>query len=127
MRLTILVLFFCVGRMAICQSAPTTAGSPPAASRDWNSPQREWKINPRQPLPGIVGRQFGKTLLAQNEPLNSQLPLRPFPNAKLEPIPTQWPNAVTEAIPTQWPNFKLLPIKANPPVILAAPAYGGSK
>jgi hypothetical protein len=89
--------------------------------RVWNDPRREWKINPKQPLSGIG---WGEMLVARNEQPNPQPP-----NAKVEPIPTQWPNAKLEPIPTQWPDFKLLPITIKPisPVMLKAPADGDSK
>lgn len=79
------------------------------------------KENPKQPLSGIGG---GKMLVARNEQPNPQPP-----NAKVEPIPTQWPNAKVEPIPTQWPGFKLLPItiKSISPVMQKAPADGDSK
>ena len=96
MRRTILVLFLCTSSMAICQSIrqssadsakyivepgsrfsnlsqnwftrPTTpVQTDPGGSSAWNTPQRNWKINPQQPwsLPG--GQQFGKILMARNE------------------------------------------------------------
>jgi hypothetical protein len=84
--------------------------------RIWGNSIRPRKGS-QQPLSGIGG----KTLMAQNDHPNSQLP-----NAKVESIPTRWPNAVVEAIPTQWPDSKLLPIatKSNAPVMLQAPASG---
>jgi hypothetical protein len=36
-----------------------------------------------------------------------------FPNAKLEPIPTQWPDAKVEQIPTTWPNLKVRQIAGH--------------
>ena len=153
MRRTILVLFLCTSSMAICQSIrqssadsakaivepgssfsnlsqnwftrPTTpVQTDPGGSSAWNTPQRNWKINPQQPwsLPG--GQQFGKILMARNEHPEPKLPA-----PKVQPIPTQWPNAKVEPIPTQWPNFKLLPIatQAGSPVMLQAPARGESK
>ncbi len=105
---------------------PMPVQSDQDVSRGWNDPQRDWKINPLQPLPQS-GEQFGKMLIAQKDGPDPQLPLSSWPNAKVEPIPTQWPNAIVEAIPTQWPNFKLLPIKSGSPVMLQAPAYGDLK
>lgn len=147
MRLAILTLFMCAGSVAICQSTPPARVNPqiqgqPGISpqtgvtklppnwsvtptmpvpRVWNDPRREWKINPKQPLSGIG---WGEMLVARNEQPNPQPP-----NAKVEPIPTQWPNAKLEPIPTQWPDFKLLPITIKPisPVMLKAPADGDSK
>ena len=86
-----------------------------------HNPRREWKINPKQPLSGIGWRTM---LVARNERPNPQPP-----NAKVEPIPTQWPNAKVEPIPTQWPDFKLAPItiESISPVMLKAPADGDSK
>ena len=81
----------------------------PVASSAWNTPQRNWKINPQQPLSLPGGQQFGKFLMAQNEHPDPQLP-----NPKVQPIPTQWPKAKAEPIPTQLPNFKLLPIASSP-------------
>jgi hypothetical protein len=150
MRLAILALFICAGPTAICQSTPpapvnsekpqglpitqpwadfnklpptwlSTPNTPiqpdSGVSPAWNKRQRDWKINPQQPLSGIGG----KTLMAQNDHPNPQLP-----NAKVEPIPTRWPNAIVEPIPTQWPDSKLLPIatKSDAPVMLQAPASG---
>jgi hypothetical protein len=153
MRRTILALLLCTSSMAICQSIPqppansgksmvepgsrfrnlsqnwltsptTPVQTDPGVSSAWNTPQRNWKINPQQPwsLPG--GQQFGKTLMARNERPDPQVP-----NPKVQPIPTQWPNAKMEPIPTQWPNSKLLPIatQAGSPVMLQAPTYGTSK
>jgi hypothetical protein len=153
MRRTILALFLCVSSMAICQSIPQPpansgksivepgsrfrdfspnwltpptipAQTDPGASPAWNTPQRNWKINPQEPL-SLPGEQpFGTILIARNEHAGPQLP-----NPKLQPIPTQWPNAKMEPIPTQWPKFKLLPIatQAGSPVMLQAPARGESK
>lgn len=39
----------------------------------------------------------------------------PSPNARLEPIPTQWPNAKVEQIPTTWPNLKMQQIAGQNP------------
>jgi hypothetical protein len=153
MRLAILALFMCAGSVAICQSTPPVRVSPqiqgqpaisprtgvtklppnwsvtsrmpvpsdPNISQVWNNPRREWKINPKQPLSGIG---WGTMLVARNEQPNPQPP-----NAKVEPIPTQWPNAKVEPIPTQWPDFKLAPItiESISPVMLKAPADGDSK
>jgi hypothetical protein len=153
MQLAILALFMCAGSVAICQSTPPDQVNPqiqgqpavsprtgvtklppnwnvtptmpvpsdPNISQVWNNPRREWKINPKQPLSGIG---WGTMLVARNEQPNRQPP-----NAKVEPIPTQWPNAKVEAIPTQWPDFKLLPItiESISPVMLKAPADGDSK
>jgi hypothetical protein len=153
MRRTILALLLCASSMAICQSIPqppANSGKPigepgsrfrdfspnwltpptmpaqtaPGGSPAWNSSQRNWKINPQQPL-SLPGEQpFGKVLMARNEHLDSQLP-----NPKVQPIPTQWPNAKVEPIPTQWPNFKLLPIatQTGSPVMLQAPVRSESK
>jgi hypothetical protein len=149
MRLAILALFMCAGSVAICQSTPPARVNPqiqgqpaisprtgvtklwsvtpampvpsdPNNSQVWNNPQREWKINTKQPLSGIG---WGTMLVARNEQPHPQ------PNARVEPIPTQWPNAKVEPIPTQWPDFKLLPItiKSISPVMLKAPADGDSK
>ena len=146
MRLAILTLFMCAGSVAICQSTPPARVNPqvqgqpaispgtgatkmppkwsvkpmpvpdPNVAGVWNNARREWKINPKQPLSGIGWRTM---LVARNERPNPQPP-----NAKVEPIPTQWPNAKVEPIPTQWPDFKLLPIttKSIAPVMLKAPA-----
>lgn len=153
MRRTILALFFCTSSMAICQSIPQPPANSgksivepgnrfgglsqnwltgptmrdqtgPGASPGWNTPQRNWKINPQQPLYLPGGQPFGKTLMARNEHPDPQLP-----SPKLQPIPTQWPNAKMEPIPTQWPNFKMLPIaaQAGSPVMLQTPTYGKSK
>jgi hypothetical protein len=84
-------------------NAPIQSDS--GVSPDWNKRQRDWKINPQQPLSGIGW----KTLMTQNDHPNPQLP-----NLKVEPIPTRWPNAIVEAIPTQWPDSKLLPIQPSP-------------
>jgi hypothetical protein len=107
--------------------------SDPDISQLWNNPRREWKINPKQPLSGIG---WGEMLVARNGQPNPQPPnakVEPiptqWPNAKVEPIPTQWPNAKVEPIPTQWPDFKLLPItiKSISPMMLKTPAGGDSK
>ena len=95
----------------------------PGASSGWNSPQRDWKINPQQPL-SLPGEQpFGKILIARNEHPDPQVP-----NPKVQPIPTQWPKAKVEPIPTKLPNFKLLPIapQTGSPV-LQAPTRGELK
>jgi hypothetical protein len=86
------------------------------------------RFNPQQPL-SIGGQAFGKVLTAQTESLDAQLPFISWPNAIVEPIPTQWPNAMVEPIPTRWLNDKLLPItaKSGSPVMLHAPTYGDSK
>jgi hypothetical protein len=87
-------------------STPTTPiQSDPGVSPGWNNRQRDWRINPQQPLSGSGWR----ALIVQNDHPNPQLP-----NANVEPIPTQWPNAIVEAIPTQWPHSKLLPIAPSP-------------
>jgi hypothetical protein len=153
MRLAILALLMCAGSVAICQSSPPVRVSPqiqgqpgispqtgvtklppnwsvtptmpvpsdPNISQLWNNPRREWKINPKQPLSGIG---WGEMLVARNGQPNPQPP-----NAKVEPIPTQWPNAKVEPIPTQWPDFKLLPItiKSISPMMPKTPAGGDSK
>ena len=95
--------------------------SDPNISQVWNNPQREWKINPKQPLSSIGG---GTLLVARYEQPHPQ-----SPTARVEPIPTQWPNAKVEPIPTQWPDFNLLPItiESISPVMLKAPAGGDSK
>ena len=100
----------------------------PNVSSGRNNAQRDWKMNPQQPL-SIGGQAFGKVLMAQTESPDAQLPFSSWPNAKVEPIPTQWPNAIVEPIPTRWLNDKVLPITAWPgsPAMLQAPAYGVSK
>jgi hypothetical protein len=100
----------------------------PNVSLGRNNAQRDWKMNPQQPL-SIGGQAFGKVLMAQTKSPVAQLPSGSWPNAKVEPIPTQWPNAMVEPIPTRWLNDKLLPITAGSgsPVMLHAPTYGDSK
>jgi hypothetical protein len=55
-------------------------------------------------------------LFARNEVSFLRIPVAPAvrPQAKGEPIPTQWPNARVEQIPTQWQNLKLQPILGLP-------------
>jgi hypothetical protein len=100
----------------------------PNVSSGRNKAQRDWKMNPQQPL-SIGGQAFGKVLMAQTESLDAQLPFSSWPNAKVEPIPVQWPNAIVELIPTRWLNDKLLPITARSgsPVMMHSPTYGDSK
>jgi hypothetical protein len=100
----------------------------PNVSLDRKNAQRDWKINPQQPL-SIGGQAFGKVLMAQTVSPDAQLPFSSWLSAKVEPIPTQWPNAIVEPIPTRWLNDKLLPItsRSGSPVMLHAPAYGDSK
>lgn len=64
-------------------------------------------------------------LLALNANSFSSTPLVAGPQAKGEPIPTQWPSAKMERIPTRWPNLKLQPIDNGPSVLL--PARGRAK
>src|ERR1700752_4242538 len=110
MRLTILALFLCVGSTAICQSKatapvnrekqdqlatqPRSNFSPltmPVQSdpKGWNNAQRDWKINPQQPLSFIGGQPFG-TLVALNDQPHTPPQSGAWPNAKVQPIPTQW-------------------------------------
>ena len=100
----------------------------PNVSQGRNNARRDWKMNPQQPL-SIAGQAFGKVLMAQTVSPIAKLPFSSLPNARFEPIPTQWPNAIAEPIPTRWLYDKLLPITAGSgrPVMLHAPTYGDSK
>jgi hypothetical protein len=125
MRPGVVGLFLCIPLAALCQPVPPRAAAPqtvgngqqatppwtacshlaPAVSMNCVAPQVE-PGNVAQSAFSLTPAQASRVLEAQNYPILLQPPSSPLPNAKGEPIPTQWPKARIEQIPTTWPHLQ---------------------